>query len=87
MEVEKEMRYTISAGYIGGPKPGDPLPANRSDLGYSRNLERAIARAEKRSRTIRTDVPVFIHDGARVLAATGTSGGPGGTVGRKLVRV
>jgi hypothetical protein len=80
------MKYTISAGYISGPKAGEPLPRNRSDLGWSRDLDRAIARAQKMSRHIRTDVPVFVHDGERVLAATGSNSGPGGVFTRELIR-
>jgi hypothetical protein len=77
-------KYRIAAGYIGGPQVGDMLPENRSDLGWSHDLARAMERASRISRHIRTDVPVFIHDGVVVLASTGTNNGPGGVFEREL---
>jgi hypothetical protein len=74
-------KYYIRTGYYNRI-PDDVSRA--VTWGYSRTLERAILRAEKMSKNIRTDCVVFVDDGQRVLAKSGTNEGPGGVCPRKL---
>lgn len=78
------MKYYIRSGYY------DLIPHDVTKAvtwGWSRTLDRAIARAEKMSKGIRTDCVVFVDDGQQVLAKSGINSGPGGVSTRQVLRV
>lgn len=78
------MKYYIA---VGKPWDQSPAPATGIVFGWCRTQERAIRRATKLSKGIRTDCSVFVHDGIRTLAKSGINSGPGGKWTRVLTIV
>lgn len=80
-------KYEIHAGYPQQPLQAAVNAGSSTRWGWSRTLDRAIARAEKLTRDIRTDVPVGVVVNGEVVAVCGTTTGPGGVFMRPLKEI
>jgi len=76
-------RYYIR---VGTPWQETLAPDGGSHWGWSFSLDRAIARAQKLTRAIRTDCPVYVTDETTIYAQCGVNSGPGGVSERSMIR-
>ena len=74
--IKTRTKYEIRTDAVDGPL-----------WGHSYDRDRAIARAEKLTKKIRTDVPVVVVANGEIVSTSGTTTLPGGLMKRKVVSV